>query len=63
MSLPSVRGTPSTVYSLMNPNRKDMSVITLKKLRDGLDITISEFFDEGFFRNAEQEIRQGKIKQ
>ena len=33
--------TPSTVYSLMSPSRRDLSVITLKKLCDGLDMTIN----------------------
>ena len=47
--------TPSTVYSLMDASRKDLSVITLKKLCDGLDIT--EFFDDELFKTLEQEIR------
>ncbi|MEG1990625.1 MAG: helix-turn-helix transcriptional regulator, partial [Christensenella sp.] len=37
--------TPSTVYSLMDARRKDLSVITLKKLCDGLDMTVTDFFD------------------
>lgn len=37
--------TPSTVYSMMDERRKDVSVITVKKLCDGLGITISQFFD------------------
>ena len=49
--------TPSTVYSLMDERRKDLSVITLKKLCDGLDITITEFFDDEIFRTLEQEIK------
>ena len=49
--------TPSTVYSLMDSRRKDLSVITLKKLCDGLDITITEFFDNELFKNIEQEIQ------
>ena len=48
--------TPSTVYSLMNTNRRDLSVITLKKLCDGLDMTITEFFDDDIFKSLEQEI-------
>ena len=35
--------TPSTVYSLMDINRRDLSIITLKKLCDGLDMTITDF--------------------
>lgn len=49
--------TPSTVYSLMNPSRRDLSVITLKKLCDGLDTTITEFFDDPLFQTLEQEIQ------
>lgn len=49
--------TPSTVYSLMDSSRRDLSVITLKKLCDGLDMTITEFFDDEIFKTLEQEIR------
>lgn len=49
--------TPSTVYSLMDASRKDLSVITLKKLCDGLDMTITESFDDELFKTLEQEIR------
>ena len=48
--------TPSTVYSLMDARRRDVSLITLKKLCDGLDMTITEFFDDDVFRRLEQEI-------
>lgn len=48
--------TPSTVYSMMDDRRRDLSVITLKKLCDGLDMTITEFFDDDILRNLEQEI-------
>ena len=49
--------TPSTVYSLMDNSRKDLSVITLKKLCDGLDMSMAEFFDDPIFENLEQEIK------
>ena len=48
--------TPSTVYSLLNESRKDIGVVVLKKLCDGLDMTITEFFDDDIFRNLEQEM-------
>ena len=48
--------TPSTVYSMMDERRKDVSVITVKKLCDGLGITISQFFDAQIFKILEQEI-------
>lgn len=49
--------TPSTVYSLMDSSRRDLSVITLKKLCDGLGMTITEFFDDNIFKTLEQEIK------
>jgi len=49
--------TPSTVYSMMDESRRDLSVITLKKLCDGLDMTITDFFGDDLFRNLEQELR------
>lgn len=48
--------TPSTVYSMMDPTRKEVSVITVKKLCDGLDISIPEFFNAPVFEQLEQEI-------
>ncbi len=48
--------TPSTVYSMMDKRRKDVSVITVKKLCDGLDISIPEFYNDPIFENLEQEI-------
>lgn len=49
--------TPSTVYSLMSEERRDLSIITLKKLCDGLDMTVTEFFDNDIFKTLEQEIK------
>lgn len=48
--------TPSTVYSMLDSNRKDLSIITLKKIIDGFDITIGEFFSTPEFDALEQEI-------
>ena len=49
--------TPSTVYSMMDGNRRDLSVNTIKKLCDGLDMTLGEFFSTPEFDALEQEIR------
>lgn len=49
--------TPSTVYSLLDEHRRDIGILVLKKICDGLDISISDFFDSDIFRNLEQEIR------
>lgn len=49
--------TPSTAYSMMDKNRRDISIITIKKFCDGLDITLGEFFSTPEFDSLEQEIR------
>ena len=48
--------TPSTAYSMIDPNRRDVSIVTIKKFCDGLDITLGEFFSTVEFDNLEQEI-------
>ncbi|MBR0327910.1 MAG: helix-turn-helix transcriptional regulator [Clostridia bacterium] len=48
--------TPSTVYSMVDPNRRDISITTIKKLCDGLGITLGEFFSTDEFDSLEQEI-------
>ena len=49
--------TPSTVYSMMDGRRRDLSIITIKKLCDGLDISLGEFFSTPEFDALEQEIK------
>lgn len=49
--------TPSTVYSMMDERRRDVSIVVIKKLCDGLDITLGEFFDTEEFNSLEQEIK------
>ncbi len=49
--------TPSTVYSLLDTRRRDVSVTTVKKLCDGLEITLGEFFAAPVFDELEQEIQ------
>ena len=49
--------TPYTVYSMLDENRKDVSIVTIKKLCDGLDITLGEFFSTPEFDALEQEIK------
>ena len=56
--LASISGvTPSTVYSMMDPKRREISVNTIKKLCDGLEITLGEFFSTPEFDALEQEIQ------
>lgn len=49
--------TPSTVYSMMDERRQDISVVTVKKLCDGIDISIPTFYNAPIFENLEQEIK------
>lgn len=49
--------TPSTVYSMLDERRRDVSIVVIKKLCDGLDITLGEFFNTEEFNNLEQEIK------
>lgn len=48
--------TPSTVYSLLDQSRRDVSIVTIKKLCDGLEITLGTFFSTPAFDALEQEI-------
>lgn len=49
--------TPSTAYSMMDASRRDISITTIKKFCDGLEITLGEFFSTSEFDNLEQEIK------
>ena len=49
--------TPSTAYSMMDKNRRDVSIKTIKRFCDGLEITLGEFFSTEEFDNLEQEIK------
>lgn len=49
--------TPSTVYSMLDSSRRDVSITTIKKLCDGLDMTLGEFFSTPEFDELEQEIK------
>ena len=48
---------PSTIYSMLNEKSQNPGVVSLKKLCDGLDISIREFFDDELFDALEQEIK------
>lgn len=48
--------SPSTVYSMLNEKSQNPGVVSLKKLCDGLDISLREFFNSPIFDDLEQEI-------
>ncbi len=49
--------TPSTAYSMLDRRRRDVSIVTIKKFCDGLDISLSEFFSDSIFDSLDQEIQ------
>ena len=49
--------TQSTLNNIVSGRNKSVTVSTLKKICDGLNITIQEFFDDQVFLNLEQEIK------
>ncbi len=48
---------PSTVYSMLNQKSQNPGVVSIKKICDGFDITVREFFDCDLFDDTEQEIK------
>lgn len=48
--------TPSTVYSVFNSDRKDIGIVLIKKICDGLEISLDEFFSAEIFDSLEQEL-------
>ena len=49
--------TQSTVNNIISGRNKSTTVSTIKKICDGLDITLGEFFDDPLFENLEPEIK------
>lgn len=48
---------PSTIYSMLNTKSQNPGVVSIKKICDGLEITVREFFDSELFDETEQEIK------
>ena len=49
--------SPSTVYSMLNEKSQNPGIVSIKKLCDGLEITLREFFNSPIFEEIEQEIQ------
>ncbi len=49
--------TQSTVNNIVSGRNRSATVSTIKKLCDGLDITLRDFFDTPAFEDLEQEIQ------
>lgn len=57
-SLANISGMPpSTIYSMLNGKSSNPGIVSIKKICDGLDIGIREFFDSPLFDSLEQEIK------
>ena len=55
--LASVSGvTQSTVNNIVSGRNRSTTISTIKKLCDGLEISIQEFFDDPLFEELEQEL-------
>lgn len=48
---------PSTLKNIINVGSLNAGVVTLKKLCDGLEISLYDFFNTNTFKNSEQEIK------
>lgn len=56
--LSSISGvTQATVNNIISGRNRSTTISTIKKLCDGLDITIEEFFHSELFHNLEQELK------
>ena len=49
--------TQSTINNIVSGRNNSTTISTIKKLCDGLDITVVEFFSSDTFNNLEQEIK------
>lgn len=49
--------TQSTVNNIVSGRNRSTTISTIKKVCDGLGITIEEFFHSDLFRELEQEIQ------
>lgn len=47
----------STIKSILNGESKNPGIVTIKKICDGFNISITDFFDTSEFRKLEQEIK------
>ena len=48
--------TQSTISDIVNHKTRNAGIATIKKLCDGFDLSIRDFFNDPIFDNLEQEI-------
>ena len=49
--------TQSTLNNIVSGRNSTTTVSTVKKICDGLEISIQDFFDDKLFENLEQEVK------
>ncbi len=49
--------TQSTLNNIMNGRNNSTTISTIQKICDGLEITVTDFFDSPLFLGIEQEIK------
>lgn len=49
--------TQSTISDIVNHTTNNAGIATIKKLCDGFEISIREFFDDDVFEHLEQEVK------
>ena len=47
---------PSTIYSMLGEKSRNPGVVSIQKICDGLDITLSDFFSTPEFDSLDQEV-------
>ena len=53
-----ISGIPyTTIKSIIYGQSKNPGITTIKKICDGLEISVTDFFDTETFKNLEQEIK------
>lgn len=48
---------PSTIYNMLNTKSKNLGIVSIQKICDGLGISVQEFFDDPLFENLEPVIQ------
>ena len=49
--------TQSTISDIVNHTTNNAGIATIKKLCDGFEISIREFFDDDLFEHLEQDVK------
>ena len=48
--------TPSTMFDFMSGKSKHLSIVTIKKLCNGANLTLKQFFSRDYFNSIDEDI-------